>query len=171
MHNAASLDSLDLRLLMALQEDGRLTNQQLGDRIGLSASQCSRRRSALEAAGLISGYRAELAAEALGLSVLAFIQVTLAAHSGNNSRRFREMLAGVDAIQEAYAMTGDTDYLLKARVPDLKGLSRLVNDTLLAHATVARVRSSIVLERLKESGRLPLAGLEQIAGGRNRPEA
>ncbi|MBC9175617.1 Lrp/AsnC family transcriptional regulator [Roseomonas ludipueritiae] len=150
------LDSFDLRLLFALQDDARLTNQQLGERVGLSASQCSRRRAALEAAGFIRGYRAELAAEALGLRVLAFIQVTLTAHSGTNSRRFRDLLAMVEEIQEAYAMTGDTDYLLKAIVPDLKGLSRLVNETLLAHDSVARVRSSIVLEKLKDSGRLPL---------------
>jgi DNA-binding Lrp family transcriptional regulator len=159
MHETHVVDQFDLRLLVALQQDGRLTNQQIGDRIGLSASQCSRRRSALEASGLICGYRAELAAEALGLRVLAFIQVTLVAHSGENSRRFRDFLAQVDEIQEAYAMTGDTDYLLKAIVPDLKGLSRLVNETLLAHQSVARVRSSIVLERLKDSGRLPLAAL------------
>ncbi|MCQ4160067.1 Lrp/AsnC family transcriptional regulator [Roseomonas sp. GC11] len=150
------LDGFDLRLLAALQADGRLTNQQLGERIGLSPSQCSRRRAALEAAGLIQGYRAELSAEALGLRVLAFIQVTLSAHSGDNSRRFRELLARVGEIQEAYAMTGDADYLLKAIVPDLEGLSRLINDTLLAHDSVARVRSSIVLERLKVSNRLPL---------------
>lgn len=156
MHEMVHLDSFDLRLLSALQDDARLTNQQLGERIGLSASQCSRRRAALEATGFIRGYRAELAAEALGLRVLAFIQVTLTAHSGTNSRRFRDLLAMVEEIQEAYAMTGDTDYLLKAIVPDLKGLSRLVNETLLAHDTVARVRSSIVLEKLKDSGRLPL---------------
>ncbi|MCG7359714.1 Lrp/AsnC family transcriptional regulator [Roseomonas sp. ACRSG] len=156
MHAMVHLDSFALRLLSALQDDARLTNQQLGERIGLSASQCSRRRAALEAAGFIRGYRAELAAEALGLRVLAFIQVTLTAHSGTNSRRFRDLLAMVEEIQEAYAMTGDTDYLLKAIVPDLKGLSRLVNETLLAHDSVARVRSSIVLEKLKDSGRLPL---------------
>ncbi len=161
MHGSVEIDGFDLKLLTALQEDARLTNQQIGERIGLSASQCSRRRSALEAAGLIRGYRAELAAEELGFSVLAFIQVTLTAHSGENSRRFRDLLARVEEVQEAYAMTGDTDYLLKAYVPDLKGLSRLVNDTLLAHDSVARVRSSIVLERLKASGRLPLAALRQ----------
>jgi DNA-binding Lrp family transcriptional regulator len=71
MQEMADLDRFDLRLLAALQDDARLTNQQVGERIGLSASQCSRRRAALEAAGLIRGYRAELVAEALGLNVLA----------------------------------------------------------------------------------------------------
>lgn len=87
--------------------------------------------------------------------MLAFIQMTLTAHSAENAK-FRELLGRVPEVQEAYGMTGAADYLLKAVVPDLRGLSRLVNDVLLAHGTVARVRSSIVLDRLKESGRLPL---------------
>ena len=156
MHDTVTLDRYDLRLLAALQEEGRLTNQQAGERIGLSASQCSRRRAALEAAGVIRGYRAELDSEAVGLRVRVFVQVTLAAHSNDNARRFRELVGRLEEVQEAYAMTGDTDYLLKAIVPDLKALSVLVNDVLLPHESVARVRSSIVLERLKDTGRLPL---------------
>jgi DNA-binding Lrp family transcriptional regulator len=159
VHGSSSLDRFDLRLLAALQEDGRLTNQELGDRIGLSPSQCSRRRSALEAAGLISGYRAELAAEALGLNILVFIEVNLAAHSPENAERFHRLLTRLEEIQEAYSLSGETDYLLKAIVPDLKSLSRLINETLLGHATVTRVCSSIVLERLKVSSRLPLTNV------------
>ncbi|MBE9607379.1 Lrp/AsnC family transcriptional regulator [Acetobacteraceae bacterium H6797] len=156
MHRPIALDEFDLKLLAALQGDGRLTNQQAGDLIGLSPSQCSRRRAALEAAGVIKGYRAELAPEALGLAIIAIIEVTMAAHSGDNARLFKELLAPLDEIQEAFAVTGDTDYLLKAVVPDLKSLSVLVNEVLLPHRTVSRVRSSIVLDRLKEGGRLPL---------------
>jgi DNA-binding Lrp family transcriptional regulator len=156
VHNSADLDRFDLRLLAALEEDGRFTNQELGDRIGLSASQCSRRRSALEAAGLIAGYRAELDAEALGLRVLAFVEVNLATHSAENSERFLNLLTRFDEVQEAYALSGETDYLLKVIVPDLKSLSQLINNTLLAHSTVSRVCSSIVLERLKTNRRLPL---------------
>ena len=161
MHGTLDLDSIDLRLLAALQEDGRLTNQQVGERIGLSPSQCSRRRLALEAAGAIRGYHAELAASALGLRLLVFINVTLATHSRDNAQRFRELVARLDEVQEAYAMTGDADYLLKAVVPELKDLSALVNDVLLPHESVARVRSSIVLDRLKESNRLPLEALRR----------
>jgi DNA-binding Lrp family transcriptional regulator len=156
MHDAVQLDVFDLRLLAALQDSGRLTNQELGERIGLSASQCSRRRVALEAAGVIRGYRADLAAEMLGFQLLVFINVTLAAHSGDNARDFRALIGRIDEVQEAYALTGDTDYLLKVVVADLKDLSALVNDVLLPHATVARVRSSIVLDRLKETVRLPM---------------
>jgi DNA-binding Lrp family transcriptional regulator len=156
MHDSVSLDAFDLRLLAALQENGRLTNQEAGERIGLSPSQCSRRRTALEAAGLIRGYHARLSAEALGFRMLVIIQVTLSAHSRDNARRFRELVAQLDEVQEAYAVTGDTDYQLKAVVADLPGLARLVNERLLPHESVARVRSSIVLERLKDTAMLPL---------------
>jgi DNA-binding Lrp family transcriptional regulator len=156
MQDLDGLDDLDLRLLGALQRHGRLTNQEAGERVGLSASQCSRRRAALEEAGLIEGYHASLAPDKLGLHVLAIIQVTLRAHSGDNARRFRDLIGRVEAILEAYAVTGDTDYQLKVIVPDLQGLTSLINDVLLAHETVARVRSAIVLDRLKHTPHLPL---------------
>jgi DNA-binding Lrp family transcriptional regulator len=151
-----ALDHFDLRLLKALQGNGRLTNQEAGEAIGLSASQCSRRRAALEAAGVIEGYHAFLSTDKLGLRLLAIVQVTLKTHSGDNARRFRELIGRVDEILEAYAVTGDTDYQLKVIVPDLQAFNRLINDVLLVHESVARVRSAIVLDRLKATAHLPL---------------
>jgi DNA-binding Lrp family transcriptional regulator len=150
------VDAFDLKILGALQDDGRLTNQELADLAGLSASQCSRRRMRLEEEKVISGYHADLSSEALGFGVIAFIQVTLATHSPDNSKRFRTLVNRIDEIQEAYSLTGDADYVLKAVLRDLKDLSNLVNDVLMPHQSVAHVRSSIVLDRLKESTRLPL---------------
>ncbi|OSI31385.1 AsnC family transcriptional regulator [Bradyrhizobium canariense] len=150
------VDAFDLKILGALQDDGRLTNQELADLAGLSASQCSRRRMRLEEEKVIAGYHADLSSEALGFGVVAFIQVTLATHSPDNSKRFRALVNRIDEIQEAYSLTGDADYVLKAVLHDLKGLSNLVNDVLMPHQSVAHVRSSIVLDRLKESTRLPL---------------
>ncbi len=156
MQETGALDVFDLRLLKALQVNGRLTNQEAGETIGLSASQCSRRRAALEEAGVIEGYHALLSTEKLGLRLLAIIQVTLKTHSGDNASRFRDLIGRVDEILEAYAVTGDTDYQLKVIVPDLKALSHLINDVLLVHESVARVRSAIVLDRLKATAHLPL---------------
>jgi DNA-binding Lrp family transcriptional regulator len=150
------LDTFDLKILGALQDDGRLTNQELAEIAGLSASQCSRRRMRLEEEKVISGYRAQLSSEALGLGVIAFIQITLATHSPDNAKRFRELVNRIDDIQEAYSLTGDADYVIKAVLRDLKSLSDIVNDVLMPHPSVAHVRSSIVLDRLKESGKLPL---------------
>jgi DNA-binding Lrp family transcriptional regulator len=153
------LDAFDLKIISALQDDGRLTNQELAEVAGLSASQCSRRRMRLEEEKVIAGYHADLSSEALGFGVIAFIQVTLATHSPDNSKRFRTLVGRIDEIQEAYSLTGDADYVLKAVLRDLKGLSNLVNDILMPHQSVAHVRSSIVLDRLKESTRLPLKEL------------
>jgi DNA-binding Lrp family transcriptional regulator len=150
------VDAFDLKMLAALQTDGRLTNQQLADAIGLSASQCSRRRMRLEDDKVIAGYHADLSPEALGFGVVAFIQVTLATHSPDNAKKFRALVARVDEIQDAYSLTGDADYVLKTVLRDLKGLSDLVNNVLMPHQSVAHVRSSIVLDRLKETSRLPL---------------
>jgi DNA-binding Lrp family transcriptional regulator len=125
------LDTFDLKILGALQDDGRLTNQELAEIAGLSASQCSRRRMRLEQEKVISGYRAQLSSEALGLGVIAFIQITLATHSPDNAKRFRELVNRIDDIQEAYSLTGDADYVIKAVLRDLKSLSDIVNDVLL----------------------------------------
>jgi DNA-binding Lrp family transcriptional regulator len=153
------MDDFDLKLLAALQDDGRLTNNELAERVGLSASQCSRRRAALETAGVIAGYHAALDPEALGFGVLVFVQVTLATHSPDNSKAFMRLVEGVAEVQEAYALTGEADYLVKMAVPDLKALARILNDVFLAHHSVAHVRSSVVLTRIKQTPRLPLGVL------------
>ena len=159
------MDDFDLKLLRALQDDGRLTNYDLAERVGLSASQCSRRRSALEEAGVIGSYHAALSAQALGLDVIVFVQVTLATHSPDNSKRFAKLIDGLEEVQEAYSLTGEADYLVKLAVPDLKALSHILNDVFLPHESVAHLRSSIVLDRLKQTTRLPLGHLVNTAPG------
>jgi DNA-binding Lrp family transcriptional regulator len=159
------MDGSDIRLLAALQEDGRLTNFDLAQRVGLSASQCSRRRAALEASGVIARYNASLSPEALGLGVLVFVQVTLATHSPDNSKRFQKLIERLPEVQEAYSLTGEADYLIKLIVTDLKALSRVLNDMFLPHESVAHVRSSIVLDRLKQTAALPLKQLEARVNG------
>jgi DNA-binding Lrp family transcriptional regulator len=159
------MDASDLKLLSALQDDGRLTNYDLAERVGLSASQCSRRRAALEQAGVIASYHAHLSADALALDITAFVQVTLATHSPDNSKRFVELVERQEEVQEAFSLTGEADYLVKLVVPDLKALSRLLNEVFLPHGSVAHVRSSIVLDRLKQTPKLPLSHLAATRGG------
>lgn len=156
MTDRIDLDQFDLAILASLQADGRIGNQELADRVHLSPSQCSRRRIRLEEAGIVRGYRADLDPARLGLAVTVFTRVTLAAHSRDNSRRFAELIAGLDCVLEAFSMTGDSDYLLKIIVPDLKALSEVVNGALLPHDSVASVRSSVVLDTLKDAAPLPL---------------
>jgi DNA-binding Lrp family transcriptional regulator len=158
------MDEFDIRLLKALQEDGRLTNNELAERIGLSASQCSRRRAALEESGVIASYHAVLSAEAVGLDVLVFIQVSLATQSPDSAQAFGKLIRGLEEVQEAYSLTGEADYLVKLVVPDLKTLSRILNDVFLPHRSVGHVRSSVVLDRVKQTTRLPLRHLSEVVG-------
>lgn len=146
------IDDFDLNMLRLLQANGRLTNQELSELVGLSASQCSRRRIALEQAQLILGYHARLSPNAVGLDCLGLIEVRLINHTAENVERFHRMLGDVDAIIDAYKTTGDADYLLKVAVADLKGLSDLISQILSQNKSVAHLKTSVVLNRLKENG-------------------
>ena len=150
------LDSFDLKILEALQKDGRLTNNELADRIALSASQCSRRRSRLEAEGYIQGYQARLDRQKVGLDLLVVVSVTLATHNRDNARRFAALVNDLPEVLEAYALTGEMDYHLKVATRGLAGLSRFVNDVLLPHDSVQHVKTSIVLDTLKSFEGLPV---------------
>lgn len=163
------MDQFDVKILTALQADGRLTNFELAERVGLSASQCSRRRGALEASGIIESYHAHLSTEAVGLGILVFVQVTLTTHSSGNANRFRELIAGLDEVQEAYALTGAADYQLKLVVPDLAALAHILNDVFLPHESVQHVHSSVVLARLKQTSVLPLGHLGKNVEARHKP--
>ncbi|HET6377631.1 MAG TPA: Lrp/AsnC family transcriptional regulator [Methylocella sp.] len=158
-----ALDAFDLKLLAALEADGRLTNAELAEKIGLSPSQCSRRRIRLEEAGVIEGYHARLNGARLGIGLRAFIQVSLSPHSKENAARFKDFVEKAGEIQEAYALTGDADYLLKVATRDLAGLAHVINDLILPQPSVAHVKSSIVLSKLKDSHRLPLKAAKPLA--------
>lgn len=154
-----NLDAHDLRILELLQANGRLTNQELSELVGLSASQCSRRRINLEQAQLILGYHARLAPQAMGLGVIGLIEVSLVNHTKDYADAFRNMLAAESAIVDAYKTTGDSDYLLKVAVADLDGLSHLINQ-ISTHKSTAHVKTAVVLERLKENGLVSSAGTQ-----------
>jgi DNA-binding Lrp family transcriptional regulator len=157
MTNVVALDEFGLRILTALQEDGRLGNEELAKRVNLSASQCSRRRIRLEEQGVLRRYRAEIDAALVGLNITVFTRITLATHTRDNARRFAELVRNLDCVLEAHSLTGDSDYLLKMVVRDLRALSTVINDGLLPHESVASVRSSVVLDTLKSSAPLPLS--------------
>src|SRR3954471_501374 len=152
----AQIDRFDRKILALLQEDGRLTNGDLSERVNLSPSQCSRRRQRLEEEGLIRGYGAVLDRERLGFSLTNMVTVTLATHNRDNAQRFAELVSRLPEVQEAHALTGEMDYILKVVTPDLKSLSEFVNDVLLPHESVQHVKTAIVLQTLKETAALPI---------------
>lgn len=150
------MNDSDRRILAALQRDARLTNNDLAETVGLSPSQCSRRRAQLEEEGLITGYHAKLDREKTGFGLTSIISVTLATHSEDNSKRIRDLFAALPEVMEAHAMTGDMDYYVKIVTKDLKSLSEFINDKLLAHPAVQQVRTAISLQTLKETNSLPV---------------
>ncbi len=149
------LDATDSRLLAELQRNAMLTAQDLGEVLNLSASQAARRRQRLETEGFITGYGARLAPGKLGLTVQAFVQVQMASHAPDAARAFGQLLAAMPEVISAWTLTGGTDYLLRIWCADLPALNLLIHGRLLAHPSVARVESQIVMDQMKSDTPLP----------------
>ncbi|MDB6180854.1 Lrp/AsnC family transcriptional regulator [Paracoccus fistulariae] len=144
------LDRFDIAILVALQRDGATTNAALAEIVNLSASQCSRRRAALEAAGVIEGYSARLNAAKLGFGLRAIIRVNLSSHGQGKESDFARFVASQPQIRSAFSVSGDADYVLDIRSHDLEAFADFVHRHLLPHPQVAQVRSEIVLKTLKD---------------------
>ncbi|TCV73707.1 AsnC family transcriptional regulator [Neorhizobium sp. R1-B] len=155
MHET-SLDTFDKAILNALQRNAALTNAEIAGIVNLSASQCSRRRARMEADGIITGYSAQLAPEALGFGLRAITRVNLSTHSEKNAESFAEFLSRHNEVRQAYSVSGDADYVLIILARDLAAFADFIHRTLLPHPQVAQVRSEIVLMRLKDEQGLPL---------------
>lgn len=152
----AKLDRIDARLLAELQRDGRQSVVQLSDEVGLSGTPCARRIRQLEECGIIQGYTAVVDPVRLGLKVKAFVHVKLDRHTDDNVAQFRSELAALEMVVSCDAVTGEHDFILQVFATDLDALSNLVLKKLLKISCVRDVHSSIVLETVKHSMRLPL---------------
>ena len=156
MQVIAGLDRFDIKLLASLQDDSRLTNQDLADRVGLSPSQCSRRRTRLESEGYIRGYASQADREKLGFGLTVFISVMLNTHNRDNARKFADLMRRLPNVLEAHALTGEMDYQIKLVARNLRELSDIINNDLMPHESIQTVKSSIVLDTIKETTALPL---------------
>jgi Lrp/AsnC family leucine-responsive transcriptional regulator len=150
------LDRLDVRILDELQRDGRRTVVELAERIGLSGTPCARRIRQLEDGGIIKGYTAVIDPARLGLTVQAFVQVKLERHTDENIALFRRELDSLDEVVGCYATTGEHDFMLQVIASDLEALSQIVLKKLLKIPCVRDVHSTVVLETIKRSMRLPV---------------
>ncbi|RJL05661.1 Lrp/AsnC family transcriptional regulator [Paracoccus siganidrum] len=150
------MDSFDHAILAALQRDGTMTNAALAEVVNLSASQCSRRRAALEEAGVIEGYTARLNPAALGYGLRAVIRVNLRSHGQGKDDDFARFVTGHPMIRSAFSVSGDADYVLDIRARDLDAFADFIHRHLLPHPQVAQVRSEIVLKTLKDERGLAL---------------
>lgn len=151
------LDRTDLRILEALQSDGRVTNADLAEKVNLSASACLRRVQRLEQDGVITGYAAQVDPRAVGLGLQAFVRVQLGRHDAESIALFVRRVGESKEVVACHALTGDMDYLLHVVVEDLDHFSRFLLDRLLNESGVADVNSSFVLRTVKQTHALPLA--------------
>ena len=152
-----AMDKLDRAILAHLQEDGRLSNVELAERVGLSPSPCLRRVRSLEAAGVITGYRVVLDPAKVGCAFQVLVHVTMA--TGDRKATMEAFEAGVAAIDEVIEcrrMFGDPDYLLWVAVADLAAYERLYMGKLVGLPGVARTTSQLTLKTVKPSGQLPV---------------
>lgn len=153
------LDRTDLRILEILQQDARLSNQEIAERVSLSPSPCLRRIRRLEELGVIQRYVALVDPQRIGLGLLAYVTVKLEKRGKMPMDEFRARVQTWPEVLACYAMTGDMDYLLRVHVEDLDHFSRLVMTQLLKQPGVVDVKSSFALDRIKETTALPLKHL------------
>jgi len=155
------LDAIDLKILAALQQDGRLSNAELADAVGLSASPCLRRVRRLEEDGFIRTYRAVLDREAIGLGLTVFVEVKLARPTRENAAALQEALVAMPEVVNCHMVSGAADCLAEIVVPNVKAFERLVSERLMALGMVGDIRSTIALRRLKSDSALPLGHIRR----------
>jgi len=153
------LDSIDYRILAALQDDGRITNNSLAEKAGLSPSACLRRVQMLERAGVIEGYTALVNAAALGRPTTVVVQITLERQTDDHLEAFEAAIAHQAEVVECYLMSGMADYLLRVAVRDAEDYERLHRGVLARLPGVARIQSSFAIRTVISRAALPVGEL------------
>lgn len=157
MDKPPTLDNIDRRLLAELQRDGRISNQDLADRVGLSPSPCLRRVRALHERGIIRGYQALLDPDRLGLTLMALIHISMDRHTPERFAHFEEAIAALPQVLECLLITGqDADYQLKVLVRDMQAYQHLLLEKITRITGVTGVHSSFVMRRVVDHSRLPV---------------
>jgi Lrp/AsnC family leucine-responsive transcriptional regulator len=153
------LDAIDRRIVAALQADGRLSNVELAERVGLSPSPCLRRVKRLEREGYIEAYRAVLERRRVGLGLTVFLGVKIEGHANDRAVAFQHAIIAMPEIVACHLVAGDVDYLLEVVVPDLEHYQHYLVGKLLNLPIVREVRSNIAIQTLKAGAPLPLGHL------------
>jgi Lrp/AsnC family leucine-responsive transcriptional regulator len=155
---AVGLDALDSKILAALQEDGRLSNVELAERVGLSPSPCLRRVKRLEEEGYIAGYKARVDRRRLGLGMTIFVGVKVDGHRDANARAFQEAMHKLSEVVACHMVSGEADFLLEVVVADLAAYDSFLSRTLLTMPMVRDIRSNFAIRTVKSDGPLPVSG-------------
>lgn len=149
--SARGLDKLDRNILRILQQDGRISMKDLGEQIGLSITPCIERVKRMERDGVITGYHAKVSPVALGAKLLVFVEITLNQKSAHAFEQFRREVLQIPEVQECHLVSGDFDYLIKARIHEMAEYRKLLGDMLLQLPGAAQSKSYVVMEEIKET--------------------
>lgn len=150
------LDRIDRRILRDLQADGRMTNVELAGRVGISAPPCLRRVRALEKAGFIRGYHADINPDAMGYGVTVFAQVGLSSQNENDLKSFEQMVLSWPQVRECFMLAGDVDFLLKIVAHDWDDYQRFLTTQLTSARNVSHVRSMLTIRASKHDPGVPI---------------
>lgn len=150
------MDTVDRSMLRLLQDDGSLSNAALGEKLSLSVTPCWRRRKHLEDEGVITGYHANIDRRAVGLDLLAFVQIRINIHSDKTADNFEAVIRSRPEVLSCHKITGDADYILQVVAADLDAYGEFVERVLRRQAGVASIQSNLALREVKFSSRIPI---------------
>ena len=148
------LDRIDLKILRELQDNGRISNIDLSRRVNLSPAPCLARVRRLEKTGYITGYKAELNPEFLGLSLLVFVEITLDRTTPDVFEKFKQAVQDVPEIEECHMVAGGFDYLVKVRSSDMDAYRKILGEKIAVIPGVLQTHTYVVMEQVKRSGEL-----------------
>jgi DNA-binding Lrp family transcriptional regulator len=151
-----TLDHIDNRILAELQDDGRMTNVELANRVGLTAPPCLRRVKALEQDGMIDGYHAALNASRLGYTITVFAMVSLKSQAETDLRAFEDHIATLDPVRECHMLNGEIDFILKIVARDLQEFQLFLTSALTTAPNVASVKTSLTIRTSKNRPGVPV---------------
>ena len=151
-----SFDRIDRRILAELQSDGRMTNVDLAEHVGLTAPPCLRRVRALEEGGVIEGYHASLSAARLGYTITVFAMVSLKSQAESDLRAFEEHVARLDPVRECHMLNGEIDFILKIVARDLQEFQSFLTSSLTTAPNVAGVKTSLTIRTSKHVPGVPV---------------
>lgn len=149
--SARTLDKLDRHILQLLQQDGRMSMKDLAEQVGLSITPCIERVKRMERDGVISGYYARVNPAAVGTNLLVFVEITLNQKSAKAFEQFRREVLLIPEVMECHLVSGDFDYLIKARIREMAEYRKLLGDMLLQLPGAAQSKSYVVMEEIKET--------------------
>ncbi len=150
------LDKIDRRIVAVLQDDGRLSNQMLAEKVGLSPAACWRRVRTLEEQGVILGYSARLDPARLGQELCVLVNLSLQRHTIDNTATIEQQVSSYPEVLQCFAVTGNADFVLRVLVPDMAAYDRFLNEKIFTLQGIAQVNSNFALREIKNTIAVPV---------------